>query len=331
MKLKKITIVFIIIDLVIFTVLGLILGPLKNKIILSNLSKHTLITTLYKEKDILNALSNKTKLELNSKYIEEPKLIEQVKSKINEYDIEILTPNEDNNDYKLMNLKIGGYDAFLVAIYDPTKVHVVTKETLGTQYGEKLTVMCSRYGGSVCINGGYFVDNGYGSGIPSGYVIENGKIRWSDGNADTVRGNLIGLTKDGKLKLMGNTTGTEALNAGIVDAIEFGPFLIIDGKVQDVAREVVGGYTGAARSAIAQRRDGIILFLVTNGYHGNGATMGELIDALVKYGAYNAANLDGGASASLTIDGNLINTPRNIYGTVVSGGRTVVDGFGLIK
>lgn len=331
MKFKKITIVFIIIDLLVLTILGLLIGPLKSKIISSNMSKHTLISTLYKEKDILKELSNKTELKLNNKYEEEPKLVEIPKTKMNEYDLQILTPDEGNNDYKLMNLKIGNNDAFLVAIYDPTKVHVVTKETLGTQYGEKLTAMCNRYGGAVCINGGYFVDNGYGSGIPSGYVIEKGQIRWSDGNADTLRGNIIGLTADGKLKLMGNTTGTEALNAGIVDAIEFGPFLIIDGKVQDVAREVVGGYTGAARSAIAQRRDGIMLFLVTNGYHGNGATMGELIDALVKYGAYNAANLDGGASASLTVGGNLINTPRNIYGTVVSGGRTLVDGFGLIK
>ena len=331
MKLKKITIVFIIIDLIVFMILGIMLGPLKSKIISNNLSKHTLVNSLYKERDILKELKNKTEYKINNTYEEEPKLIEQAKSKMNEYDIQILTPNADNNDYKLMNLKIGGYDAFLVAIYDSTKVHVITKETLGTQYGEKLTSMCSRYGASVCVNGGYFVDNGYGSGIPSGYVIENGKIRWSDGNADTVKGNIIGLTADGKLKLMGGVTGTEALNAGIVDGIEFGPFLIIDGKVQDVAREVVGGYTGAARVAIAQRRDGIMLFLVTNGYHGNGATMGELIDALVKYGAYNAANLDGGASASLTIDGSLINTPRNIYGTVVTGGRTVVDGFGLIK
>ena len=330
MKFKKITVVFIIIDLVVLLFLGLMIGPLKNKIISSNLNKHVLINTLYKSKDVSKVLASKTTLKIDKKYEKEIKKVEVAKSKINEYDIQILTPEEGNNDYKLMNLKIAGYDAFLVAIYDPTKVHVITKETLGTQYGERLTVMCNRYGGSVCINGGYFVDNGYGSGIPSGYVIEDGKIRWTDGNYEVARGDIIGLTKEGKLKLMKSTTGAEALEAGIVDGIEFGPFLIIDGKAQDVAGNVVGGYTGAARAAIAQRRDGIMLFLVTNGYHGSGATMGELIDALVKYGAYNAANLDGGASSSLTVNGNLINTPRNIYGNVITGGRTLVDGFGLI-
>ena len=129
---------------------------------------------------------------------------------------------------------------------------------------------------------------------------------------------------------MTNVTGQEALDQGVVDALEFGPFLIIDGKPQDVEHTYVGGYLGAARVAIAQRRDGIFLFLVTNGYHGQGATMTQLVEALMQYGAYNAANLDGGASSSLVVEGKLINTPRNIYGTPVSGGRSVVDGFGLI-
>ena len=330
MKLKKTTIVFIVIDLVVFLVLGLMLGPLKSKIISKNLSKHVLVSSLYKEKDVLNELSKKTVLKINNKYDEEPAEIEEVKSKINEYDIQILTPDEGNDDFKMMNLKIGGYDAFLVAIYDPSKVHIVTKEVLGTDSGEKLVNMCNRDNASVCINGGEFVDYGYGSGIPGGYVIEGGKIRWPQ-TATTKRSNLIAITKDSKLKLLTNVTGDEAIEQGVMDALEFGPFLIIDGVAQDVEKIWVGGYLGAARVAIAQRRDGIFLFLVTNGYHGKGATMGELVDALVKYGAYNAANLDGGASSSLVVNGQLINTPRNIYGTVVSGGRSVVDGFGLIK
>lgn len=330
MKFNTAVKIFLGLDLFVICILGILLGPLKNKIINKNFDNPTLINTLYKDKDILKELSKSTKLKINDEYEEEPTRIELPKSKINEYDVQILTPDEGNNDYKLIKLEIAGYEAYLVAIYDSTKVHVVTKEVLGTETGEKLINICNRYGASVCINGGYFVDNGYGSGIPSGYVIENGAIRWTDGNADTVKGDIIGLTKDGKLKLMSGVTGNAALEAGIVDGIEFGPFLIIDGKKQDVARNVVGGYTGAARAAIAQRRDGIILFLATNGYHGRGATMGELIDALEKYGAYNAANLDGGASTSLTINGELVNSPRNIYGNYITGGRTLVDGFGLI-
>ena len=58
--------------------------------------------------------------------------------------------------------------------------------------------------------------------------------------------------------------------------------------------------------------------------------MGEVIETLQKYKAYNAANLDGGSSAQLAINGNLINNPKNIYGQAIVGGRSVVSGFGLI-
>ena len=331
MKIKKITIVFIVIDILIASIMLLINGPLKNKLINKNLNKKTILYSLYDKKDVLGFVTSNTKLKINNKLEGDPKEAEVVSNSTNEYDEQILTPDPGNNDYKLIKLSIGGYEAFLVAIYDPTKVHIVTKESLGTSQGERIIPMCNRYGASVCINGGSFVDNGYGSGIPMGYVIENGNIRWSEGDSSVVRGNIIGITKDGKLKLLSGVTGNEALEQGIVDGLEFGPFLIVDGKPQNVGSSSVGGYSGAARVAIAQRRDGIFLFLVTNGYHGRGATMEELVNALVQYGAYNAANLDGGASSTLAINGSLVNYPRNIYGELVYGGRPVVDGFGLIN
>ena len=73
------------------------------------------------------------------------------------------------------------------------------------------------------------------------------------------------------------------------------------------------------------------MFLVTEGVHTNGPTLVEVIELLSKYGAYNAANLDGGTSAQLVIKGELINTPLTVYGKKVTGGRRVVSGFGLIK
>ena len=49
----------------------------------------------------------------------------------------------------------------------------------------------------------------------------------------------------------------------------------------------------------------------------------------MKYGAYNAANLDGGHSSSLSINGRLYNNPPAI--AKKQGGRYVVTGFGLLK
>ena len=244
-----------------------------------------------------------------------------------DYEKDLFTRTPGNDLYKVINLKIGGSDAYLVAIYDPTKVHLIRTANFNVgRYGERVLTMCERYKGVACINGGGFVDHGYGSDIPMGYVIEGGKIVWSDGDPNTTRGNIIGLTTDGKLKLMSNATGEEALNNGIVEALEFGPFLIVNGK----SLEIVGDPWGKApRMAIAQRKDGLIMFLAIDGENYiNGASLKEMIETLEKYGAYNAANLDGGQSASLVINNKLYNSPPPA--AKAQGGRYVVTGFGLI-
>lgn len=186
--------------------------------------------------------------------------------------------------------------------------------------------MCERYGGTVCINGGGFVDFGYGSDIPIGTVIQNGEITWGLEEADTDRDNIIGMTKEGKLKLMSNATANEALNAGITDGMVFGPFLIVNGK----PLEIVGDPWGQApRVAIAQTKDGILLFLVVDGENYiNGASLQNMVDILLKYGAYNAANLDGGQSSTLAVNGELYNNPP--AAAKRQGGRYVVTGWGLI-
>ena len=125
-----------------------------------------------------------------------------------------------------------------------------------------------------------------------------------------------------------NALSKEAINMGIRDAIEFGPFLIVNGKSASITGN--GGYGIHPRSAIGQRQDGIVLFLVIDGENYiDGASLQEVVDVLMKYGAYNAANLDGGHSSSLSINGKLYNNPPSI--AKKQGGRYVVTGFGLLK
>ena len=250
----------------------------------------------------------------------------------NEYDEAILTRDPGNEHYKYLKIKVGGYDAHLVAIYDPSEVKLLTSKKFNTttdaRYGggqEKIINMTKRLGATVGINGGGFVDYGYGSDIPLGYVIKDGKVIWAENDKP---GSLIGFTNDNKLLLI-KATGEEAIKQGMRDALEFGPFLIVNG-VTPKFNNVVGGYSRAARVAIAHRKDGIVLFLVTEGTHTAGPNMKEVIDTLVNYGAWNAANLDGGTSTQLVINGKLMNTPKNIYGRKVEGGRSVVTGWGLI-
>lgn len=246
----------------------------------------------------------------------------------NKYDEEILTRENGNEDYKIINLKIGISTAKLIAIYDPTKVSLIRAKKFNKgSYGEQVTSMCKRYGGVICINAGGFKDPyGTGSDIPKGYVIDDGKIIWPLSKWSSQTGNLIGFNDEGILMLLSNTTGTEALEKGMKDAVEFGPFLIVNGN----PLEIVGDPWGRSpRVAIAQRKDGVVLFLVIDGEnYVNGATLSDMVDTLLKYGAYNAANLDGGHSASLSINGKLANNPPSV--AKKQGGRYVVTGFGLI-
>ena len=245
----------------------------------------------------------------------------------NEYEKEILTRENDSDLYKVIDVKVGNAKGYLTAIYDPTKVRLLRSKRFNAgTFGERVIDMCKRYGGIACINGGGFA-NGFenGSDIPQGYVIDEGKIVWPQ-KESTARGNIIGISHEGKLTLLNNATGTEALNAGIKYGLEFGPFLIINGK----SVEIVGMPYGVAnKCVIAQRKDGIMLFLVTEGEtYIDGASLKDVVETLEKYGAYNAANLDGGQSTSLVINNQLINSPNHL--AKKQGGRYVVTGWGLI-
>ncbi len=334
-KIRKTTILFIILDILIAGCFFLVYGPytgFRNTIINTSMNTKThqyIAYTFWDEKTVQDVLSASAYIPISDSVKLDDIVIDTAPkdSYENEYDEAILTRDPGNEDYKYMKIKVGKYDAHLVAIYDPSKVELIHSKTFNTGTGqETVASMCNRLGGVVCINGGMFVDYGWGSDVPMGYLIKDGKIIWSDHN--NVAG-LIGFTNDNKL-LLTYATGADAIKNGMRDALEFGPFLIVNGKPLEYSNTSVGGYSRAARVAIAQRRDGVVMFLVTEGTHAAGPNMLEVIETLQKYGAYNAANLDGGTSSQLTIKGNLINSPKNIYGQLVRGGRRVVSGFGLI-
>ena len=332
-KIKFITIMFIILD--IFAIAGFIItyGPWDT---LRNLYVNTAMNTMdhkylarvfYSEERVNEIMSGNYFVDIKEDVNLDNIVIDTSEKTTfkDEYEKELLTREEGNNLYKLINLKVGNANAYLVAIYEPTKVQLISKQVLGTDTGERVITICERYGGVVCINGGGFVDQGWGSGIPTGYVIEDGEIIWSDGDVNTIRGNIIGMTKDGKLKLMSQATGTEALEAGIMDGLEFGPFLVVNGKPLEIHGDPWGR---SPRVAIAQRQDGVMMFLVIDGENYiNGASLQDVIDTLLKYGAYNAANLDGGTSSTLIINNDLVNNPPK---TKQYKGRNVVTGWGLI-
>ena len=335
---KKLTIFFIVIDILVAICFFVVYGPFedfRNTIITTAISTKThdyIAYTFYSEEKVREVIDLNSFVPLTDDVDLDEIVIDTSPRDTydNEYDEQILTRTPGNEDYKYLKVKVGGYNAHLVAIYDPSKVILMTCKKFNSSSGygqERVINMVSRYKAIVGINAGGFADpDGYGSDIPLGYVIKDNKIIWSKSNK---KANLIGFTNDHKLILV-NATGQEAIDMGIRDAIQFGPFLIVNGESISY-KNSAGGYERAARVAIGQRKDGIVLFLVTEGTHTKGPNLKEVATVLEQYGAYNAANLDGGTSSQLVINNKLINTPKNVFGQTLPKGRMVVTAWGLVK
>lgn len=293
---------------------------------MTTLNHQYFATWFYDDKTIQDVLSNNAVIEsgedTNTSEVELVSYDKKV-TYANEYEETILKKNEGNDLYKVIPIKGKGYSGNLIAVYDPSKISVCVTKHLGTK-GQYLVDMATDNNAVIAINGGGFVDPNYNSlgGIPQGTVIKNGKIITNRTYKKT--GGIIGFTKDNKL-ILARMTANEAIKNGVRDAVTFGPFLIVNGKPSFIKGN--GGWGEAPRTAIGQRKDGIVLFLVIDGRMVGrpGADMVDLTEIMQNYGAYNAANLDGGTSCGLVVNGKLINDPVNGNGKHKT--RMIATGF----
>lgn len=304
------------ITLIIF-IIFLLYGPInyfRELLITTAMStmNHQYLATFFYDDETINKVLKKHKV-IESGEISNPDLIEIKKyDDLDEYDDEIerqiLEKDKDNDLYKLIKIKEKTYSGYLVVIYDPTRIKVVTSSKLNED-GELPTTIATNNNALITINGAGFKDLNWDSNgaIPLGVVIQNGKLTFDGGSPD-VGGGIFGFTSEGKL-ILGKMNYTKALELGIKEGLEYGPFLIMDGKKSKI--EGNGGSGLAPRTAIGQRQDGIVLFLVIEGRQLNsfGASIKDLVEIMYKYKAFNAVNLDGGSSSTLIIENKLINNP----------------------
>lgn len=211
----------------------------------------------------------------------------------------------DTDAYRIIRLRVNGQVGYLACVYDPSKVVVTYTNKMGTA-GQYVTKMAELKGALLGINGAGFYDPGANSAgsTPGGLTIADGKVVTNNGFHGYSGGGLIGFNNDDVLCLMKDPTAEEALAAGIRDAVSWGPFLVVNGKSSYVSGN--GGWGLAARTAIGQRADGTVLLLVvdSNSTRSKGASMKDLADIMVSYGAVNAANLDGGTSSVMVMPGS---------------------------
>lgn len=321
-KTKKVIITFLILVVIgLISFIFLLYGPYKNfrewliTTAMTTMNHQYLATIFYDEKTIEEVLKQNYVQESGENTDSTQIIFNNYKSTsmfLNKYEKEILTKDKGNNLYKKIDINGSGLRGYLIAIYDPSKVKIATSAYMGTS-GQMLTTIAKNNNAAVAMNASGFIDPNYNSngGIPHGIVIKDGKLV-SNHKRVSISGGLIGFNKENKL-ILSRMSANEALQNGIRDAIDFGPFLIVNGKPSFIKGN--GGWGTAPRSAIAQRQDGIVLFLVMDGRdyaHGiSGADMTDLTEILLNYGAYNAANLDGGTSSGLVINNQLTNKPVN--------------------
>ncbi len=276
-------------------------------------------TWFYDDYDVNKVLANNVVIETGEET--NPDLINFTEPNFNqvtyktEYERDIFTKDEGNDLYKIIDISRDGFKGKLAIIYDSSKVKLGVSKGIGDElqssYGQFITEISSRYNAVIAINAGGFYDPDWNStgGVPHGVVISNGKLIANNSRANN-SGGIIGFNKDNKL-ILSRMTASQALAAGIRDAVDFGPFLIVNGNPSFVKGN--GGWGDAPRTAIGQRADGIVLLLVIDGRQAGsiGADMNDLTQIMLDYGAINAANLDGGTSTAMSLNGQIISNPRN--------------------
>ncbi len=239
-----------------------------------------------------------------------------------EYEEQILKRDEGNDLYKVFSIKVNGSTAHVAVIYDPSRIHYTISSKINKR-GQKLIDLAKEQEAIVTVNASAFARIG-SKLVPNGVTIKDGKVLQ---NATmSKRHGIIGFNNDNVLVLM-KGDADDAIAAGIRDAMSFGPFLYVNGVPAKISGN--GGWGCHPRTVIAQRKDGIVFFIVFDGRSGGhlGATMNDLIEVLTRYKAYNAANLDGGGSSTLIVNNKLVNNPG---GWGYTGDRYLPDAW-IIK
>ncbi|MCY6369654.1 phosphodiester glycosidase family protein [Clostridium ganghwense] len=229
-----------------------------------------------------------------------------------------IKPKHDSNieRYEIEGSKFKGT---MLIVHDPTRVKVGYSSKLG-KAGETTSQIAKKHDAVAAINGGAFTDKspsgkkwaGNG-GQAAGIIISNGEIIHNDYKRENERHEVIAITKKGVL-LVGYHSLKEMKQKDVVEAVSFDKTMIVNGK--KTIKNGDGGGGIAPRTAIGQKKDGSILLLVIDGRQPSsiGATYREVQDIMYEYGAYTAANLDGGSSSTMYYEGEVINNPCDALG-----------------
>ena len=210
----------------------------------------------------------------------------------------------------LEEVKGEGYSGYMMVVLDPSRVIVGSVPATYGSSGYTVEEMVHRFDAVAGTNAGGFYDpEGRGNGSsPDTLVVFDGKTYYAGSGTRT---GFVGIDSNHILHVSKKITEAEIIEKDIRYGVCFGPVLIINGEPCDINTSGVN-----PRTAIGQRSDGAMLLLVIDGRQviSMGATMQDLVDIMLDYGAVNACNLDGGSSTLMWYDGGYVNNCASVIG-----------------
>lgn len=237
--------------------------------------------------------------------------------------IEIPKAKDDTIEYKKLtgNSKFNGY---ALVIKDPTRVKVGITSKLNKE-GETVSEIADNYDAVAAINGGYFTDDEgaekwtANGGIPTGYLMSEGKEVHNDVGQESTT--MVAITRDGIMQV-GKFTVAELKKNNVLEAMTYRDkdTLVKGGEAVPIYEE-----STSPRTMIGQRRDGAIVFVVLDSKNPEtrmAATLKEAQEVMLKLDCLTAVNLDGGKSATMYLNDEVINNPSYALGE-----RPIASGF----
>lgn len=203
---------------------------------------------------------------------------------------------------------------FFVADIITTRPDQLQTAFAGEQYSasgaEATSEIASRHDAVLAINGDYYnYKDKYCMIIRNG-VLYRDKPSTRDLLLVDANGMMSGVLAADRQENMGQTL----LDQGIVQSFEFGPMLVLDGEKTTLPSKYIINTKDTVReprTAIGQVGENHYVVIVADGrregWSDKGMTLQEMQQVFIDYGCYIAYNLDGGGSATMVLNGELVN------------------------
>lgn len=205
------------------------------------------------------------------------------------------------NNILIIGVSGEGYVGKMAIVKNPAQVDLDKSRSLG-DYGELAESFGERNDALLVVNASGFKDpEGHGAGGEvKGCLVIDG-VEYGKPKGDTWK--MFGFKNDDRLYI------ANYYEEDITEyrwAVEFFPALIVNGEISITGSFGMGIQP---RTTIGQTKDGDFMMLIVDGRqvgYSLGCTVADCADIMLRYGAYQGANMDGGSSAVMWYKGQQI-------------------------